>query len=185
MTTPQKQLWAKFIFAWDANITKFFIASRLQDMYQAGGKPYCQTFNSFLNHALPNSDLWAGKNTSVRLTGQEILQILRYNVDQAVSMANRAFDVENNLAKYEAIIFIHSWSILLETQQAGLMAYEAYRKNKIYCKNFLIPETIWISGRQTGHNWLTEIGITRQNNLLERDVIRDLYRRYDAQRTEF
>jgi hypothetical protein len=177
--------WLRFIYAWDFQLTKFNLSSRLQDFYAHGGKPFCVQFNSFLDHAFPNSNLWAGKIKSVQMSGQEILQILRYNVPQAVAQADRAFSIENNLAKYEAIIFINTWSQLLSTQQAGLIAYDFHLKNKIYAKNFVIPEVIWQSGKQAGHNWLDELNVNQQTIYVERDQIRSLYMAFDGKTTTF
>lgn len=172
--------WVKFIFAWDVQITKFFKSARLEDMYKYGNKPFCIQFNSFLVEALPNSNLWAGKIQTVKLSGQQILEILRYNVNEAVNAAHYAFTQLNNVALYEAIIFINSWSEVLSTQQAGLLSYDSVRRNKDYAKNFVIPEVIWISGRQVQHDWLNELGISQQSVYLKRDEIFNLYQRFDT-----
>lgn len=177
--------WVKFVFAWDVQITKYFKSARLEDIYQYASKPFCVQLDSFLVKAMPNSNLWAGKIQTVKLSGQQILEILRYNVNQAVAAAHYAFTELNNVALYEAIIFINSWSEVLSTQQAGLISYDFVRKNKDYAKNFVIPEVIWISGRQAQHNWIDELGITQQSVYLKRDDIFNLYQRFDTSAITF
>lgn len=167
--------WVSFLFGWDPEITKFFIASKLEDYYKADGKPFCVTFHSVLNRALPTSALFVGKSTSVTLTGQQILQILQYLPSEAETQALNALNVQNNLALYEAIIYLRTAGSLISQIQAGLLAHEFRLQNKVYAKSFVIPDLIWNTGNSIG--WLNELGVTSQSVYLYRDQILQFFYR--------